>query len=441
LPRGETPAFRCRPIRATLIARVEPSERLKEREDLMTTDRDSPAAGGPPPFSAPNAPSGRRKPSTIDLTAHEIERAPDAASFASPSEAPADVASPAPDEAAARSGQGAGGAGSGAAPPTPGPGSRRIPLAALIGVGIASGVTAALVLALGYLAATRGFAPGARTARLAQIEQQLHDLSARPAAAEARALDQIAVRLTRLETALASPLAAPSDPALTTRLAAAEAEVRAMAERVGSLGRRSDEAFATAREARTRSEANAAALADLAKRPVVGGDGAARLALAAAALDRAVIRGEPFADNLATVKALGADAAALAALAPFAAIGLPPAAALARELAALTPALAQAVGGSPREAGWFDRLAANAEKIVRIRPLEEVAGSDPAAVVARIEIKAGAADIAGALAELSTLPASVRAPAEAWIAKAQARAAALAASNRVAAASLAELVK
>ena len=214
-----------------------------------------------------------------------------------------------------------------------------------------------------------------------------------------------------------------------------------MAERVGSLGRRSDEAFATAREARTRSEANAAALADLAKRPVVGGDSAARLALAAAALDRAVVRGEPFADKLATVKALGADAAALAALEPFAANGLPAAGTLARELVALTPALAQAAGGAARETGWFDRLAANAEKIVRIRPLEEVAGSDPAAIVARIEVKAGAADIAGALAELSTLPASVRAPADAWIAKAQARAAALAASNRLAAASLAELVK
>jgi hypothetical protein len=312
-------------------------------------------------------------------------------------------------------------------------------LPALIGAGIAGGVTAALVLALGYFAANRGLTPGARTARLAQIEQQLREFSARPDAAEARALDEIAARLARLETALASPPAAATDPAFAARVSALEAEVKGMAERVGMLGRRSDEVLAIAREARTRAEANAAALTDLAKRPAVGGgDRVARLALAAAALDRAVARGEPFAAEVGAARALGADAGALAALEPFAATGLPAAAALARELTALTPALAQAAGGGPREAGWFDRLTANAEKIVRIRPLEEVAGSDPAAVVARIEVKAAAADIAGALAELSALPASVRAPADAWIAKAQARAGALAASRRLAADALAE---
>ena len=83
----------------------------------------------------------------------------------------------------------------------------------------------------------------------------------------------------------------------------------------------------------------------------------------AAALDRAVVRGEPFAAELATVKALGA-AAALAPLEPFAASGLPSAGTLARELVALTPALAQAAGGAPRESGWFDRLAANADGIL-----------------------------------------------------------------------------
>jgi hypothetical protein len=331
------------------------------------------------------------------------------------------------------------GAASADAPP---PSARRIPLAALIGAGIAGGVTAALVLALAYLAANRGLAPGARTARLAAIEQQLHELSARPAAAEARALDEIAVRLARLEAALANPPVRTADPAFATRLATVEAEVKASAERVGSLGRRSDEVFATARETRTRTDANAAALADLAKRPATGGgDRAARLALAAAALDRAVVRGEPFAAELATVNALGAGAAALAPLEPFAANGLPSAGTLGRELVALTPALAQAAGGAARETGWFDRLAANAEKIVRIRPLEEVAGSDPAALVARIEVKAGGADIAGALTELSTLPASVRAPADAWIAKARARTDALAASQRLADRALAELGK
>jgi hypothetical protein len=317
-------------------------------------------------------------------------------------------------------------------------------MTALIGAGIAGGVTAALVLAAAYLAVDRGFAPGARAARLAGIEQQLRELSARPvpAAVDPGALDQLAARLARLEAAAASPPAVASDPALAARMSAVEAEVKAMAERVGVLGRSSEVSAVAAREARARADANAAALADFVKRlPRAGSDHASRLALASAALERAVVRGEPFAGELAAAKALGADANTLAALAPFAAGGLPAPGALARELVAITPALEQAAAAAPREIGWFDRLAANAEKIVRIRPLEEVAGSDPAAVVARIEVKAAAADIAGALAELSALPAAMRAPAQAWMAQAQARAAALDASRRLAADALAELVK
>jgi hypothetical protein len=76
-----------------------------------------------------------------------------------------------------------------------------------------------------------------------------------------------------------------------------------------------------------------------------------------------------------------------------------------------------------------------------VRPAEEIAGADPAAVVSRAEAKAARADLAGALAELGELPAAARAPAEPWIKKAQARAAALEASRRLAADALAALGK
>ena len=87
------------------------------------------------------------------------------------------------------------------------------------------------------------------------------------------------------------------------------------------------------------------------------------------------------------------------------------------------------------------QAAANAEKLVRIRPLDEVAGSDPAAIVARVEVKAARADLAGALAELAKLPDAARAPAEAWIKQAQARAAAIDASRKLAADALSGLSK
>ena len=119
-----------------------------------------------------------------------------------------------------------------------------------------------------------------------------------------------------------------------------------------------------------------------------------------------------------------------------------PRAALARELAALAPALYQAAGAPPREGGFLDKLQASAEKLVRVRPLEEIAGTDPAAVVSRASRpRPRSADLAGALAELAQLPAAARAPAEPWIKQAQARAAALEASRRFAADALAALGK
>ena len=165
-----------------------------------------------------------------------------------------------------------------------------------------------------------------------------------------------------------------------------------------------------------------------------------RLVLVATALKAAAERGEPFAAELAAAKALGADPTLTAALEPFAASGVPTVAVLARELSALVPALRPPAAAPARE-GFLDRLQVNAEKLVRVRPTDEVAGTDAAAVASRIEGKAAQEDIAGAQAELAKLPPAARAPAEAWIKQAQARTAALDASRRLAADALAGLGK
>jgi hypothetical protein len=95
----------------------------------------------------------------------------------------------------------------------------------------------------------------------------------------------------------------------------------------------------------------------------------------------------------------------------------------------------------PAEGGFLDKLQANAERLVRIRPIEEIPGDDPATVIARVEIKAMRGDVPGALAELGNLPPPVRAPAQRWAAKAQARAAAVAASRAFAADALVALAQ
>jgi hypothetical protein len=286
-------------------------------------------------------------------------------------------------------------------------------------------------------------------------------------------VDDLAVRLARLET----PRAPLSDPALTGRLGALDSDLKLLAERLGPVARRNDEMAVIAGDARQRSEANTAALAEITQRlarltpPTISreevealagrvaalersasalevelrrrgggatGDHSLRLAVAAAVLRSAVERGDPFTAELKVAQMLATEPAILAPLEEFAAAGTPSAAALARELMALAPALIQ-VARTPRDAGFLDRLQAGAEKLVRVRPLDEVPGDEPAAVVARIEVRAAQLDVAGALTELARLSPPLRAPAQAWIAKAQAREAAVEASRKFAADAIAAL--
>jgi hypothetical protein len=79
---------------------------------------------------------------------------------------------------------------------------------------------------------------------------------------------------------------------------------------------------------------------------------------------------------------------------------VPRAAALARELSQLSGPMLNAAGTTPRDGGFIDRLQQNAERLVRIRPINEAPGDDPATVIARAEAKAAHGDLSGAVAEL-----------------------------------------
>jgi len=73
-----------------------------------------------------------------------------------------------------------------------------------------------------------------------------------------------------------------------------------------------------------------------------------------------------------------------------------------------------------------------------VRPSVQKAqpGDEPAAVLSRVQAKTARGDIAGAVAEAAKLPATVRAPLEPWIKRAEAREAAVAAAAALAAQSL-----
>ena len=244
-------------------------------------------------------------------------------------------------------------------------------------------------------------------ARLAKLEQA-PARAAGPGQSDKTLIDRVAA----LETTLG-----PRVAAATAALAADHQQIEALGARIAAL-----EQAATGIDER------------IARAAATGADKAGRLAYVTQALRSAVERGDPFAIELATVKQLGGDPALLGPLEPFAASGVPRPAALARELSQLTgPMLAGAGASAPaREIGIMDRLQQGAERLVRIRPINETPGDDPATVISRADVKATNGDLPGALAELARLPEAARAPANTWIKKADAQAAALGAVRRLA---------
>jgi hypothetical protein len=366
----------------------------------------------------------------------------------------------------------------------------------LVGAVVAGAVLSLGLVLIVWLVAGGDRDAGASDARLAQLELQVSELAKAPPPASANSqivnnqvVDDLFARLQKLEVAVASAPASAADPALAQRIAAAEAQLKSLTDKIAALGAGTDQAAAAARAAGQRADANAAALAALSQRqaqPAPSGgepdaatvdavsalaqriaalesgakdlqaklvnalaaranespdDRPARAAAVAVALTQAVERGRPFAMELAAAKSLAADPAALAPLDAFAASGVPTPIALDRELSALEPALLQAAAPAANDRSILEKLHANAEKLIRIRPIDEVAGDDPASVIARLEVRSMRGDLTGALAELDKLPANVLAPAQDWVAKARGRAAAIEASRRFAAAALAALAK
>jgi hypothetical protein len=432
----------------------------------------------PPPSGIQGHPERRRPAPTIDLQATEIASDPAATARSGPEQASTFEPPPPEHDAAAKM-------------PPPSAAHRYLSgIAAavswpLVGAGFAGAILTLGIVWVVALGMGQGNDSSRADGRIAQLERQVADLAARAganAASSASAVD-LANRLQRLEAQVGQVSAARSpaaEPASANRIAAIESQLQSLSETVGTLGQRGEGNAAALRELnqkltragtpeanQTSSEASAAnaeliaaltnrldalegsaktteatLAAELATRQKENTDDrSVRTAVAAAALTSAVERGRPFAAELKAAQAQATDTQMLMPLEAFADTGVPNANALTRELSSLEPALLQAAGTTSSEGGFLERLQAHAERLVRIRPIEEIAGDEPAAVIARVEIKAARGDLPGALQELDKLPAAVRAPAQAWITKVQTRAAALAASRAFAADALAALPK
>ena len=236
----------------------------------MTSDHDQPpASGGPTP---------RLRPRTLDLPADEAAPEPIRTTTATGDETTAgaaDTAAPhADDSAAAASSDTAAGdvppRSPADEPPADAPRRRGwLPAGvSMIGAGVlGAGIVLAVLGSMGLLVNPND-GLSAVDARLAGLELEVRDLAARAPAAgvDARALDEVVGRVDTLEAAVVTSRPASGDPSFSSRIAAINGEVKALAETIGTLGRRNDEVAAAARAAQTRSDATAAAVATSTRR-------------------------------------------------------------------------------------------------------------------------------------------------------------------------------
>jgi hypothetical protein len=292
-----------------------------------------------------------------------------------------------------------------------------------------------------------------------------------PEASKPTVVEEISAELKRIEGAIA---AQKPDP-LTERMAAAEAQTKALADALAALNRRMDDTAGAAQSALAQAKAAAAAADaakeaaqagvqradinalseriaaldravknlsdDLARRTASADDKVARLIVATEALRAAVERGASYQAELAAVKSLGISANLTAPLEPFAADGLPSPVALAHELSALVPTLLRTANPGANDQTFLGRLESNAQKLVHVTPIDAPVGDDPASVIGRINVDAARADIPAALADIAKLPDQAKSVADPWVKKAQDRNAAIAASRRIDADAFAALGK
>lgn len=379
----------------------------------------------------------KRAPPTIDLEATAVSTEPQPTVDAAASE-PASEPQP--------------------AAPSPAPTPR--PISPWVIAPVSGAVAAALVIGVGWML---GWPP-------------IQPVTVPPAPQiNAAAIDDLTARVAGLETKTSKPAAPVADPAAAARSEALEKSVAALGAELAAIRGQSEKLQSAIADVKAapRSSDGVASSPDLsavegriagiesqlqAQRAEIAqqgsrigeakGDGkpaddvALRRVVAGALLDVLVRTGDPYPTALAAAKALAPQPDALKPLDQFADKGVPNANRLSTELLALVPKLLPAAQQDPATtgSGIVEKLQAGAAKLVKIERTD-TAGKDRGAVVARITAAALRNDSGEARRELKTLDPADRAAAQAWLERADARDAALAASRQFAADAMAVLAK
>lgn len=274
----------------------------------------------------------------------------------------------------------------------------------------------------------------AAAARMDGIEKSLAGLRSDLAATRAQA-DKLAAAVNDAKVAPRDGAPAPDLSEVNARIAGIERELALQSKgltEIRAMEAKAADAKAADLKAAEAKAAEAKGADDLPLRRLV----------ASSLLDVLVRVGDPFATALATTKSLSVNADALKPLEGFAATGVPNANALCRELLTIVPKLNPPAPETAATTGTgiVDRLQSGAAKLVRIQRADAT-GDDRGSVVARVTAAALRNDLTEARRELNALSPADRAPAQAWLDKADARDAALAASRKLASDAMAELAQ
>ncbi len=295
-------------------------------------------------------------------------------------------------------------------------------------------------------------------------------VQAPPAAPQvtAGAFDELGKRVAGLEAKTSKPAAPVSDPAAAARIDTLDKSLAALRSDIASQRAQSDKLASAIndlksaprdsagnvdlsgiigriveleRKAQAQGEARESEkVAEAKSSDKPADDVPLRRVVAAALLDVAVRHGDAYAETLKVAKALSADPDKLKALDPFAEKGVPSAPQLNRELLTLVPKLSPSADTATTGTSIVDRLQAGAAKLVRVERTDTT-GNDRGAIVARVTAAALRNDFTEARRDLAELTPADRAPAQAWLDKAVARDAALAASRQFADDAMASLAK
>ena len=393
--------------------------------------------------SLPDSERPKREPPTIDLEASEVISETAKASAAASVETAPEAATETP-----------------AAEPVSQPIPAAAPVSPWIVAPVSGAVAAALVIGVGWMLGWPAVQPAA-----APPAPQLN----------AAAIDDLTGRIAGLETKISKPAAPVVDPASLARMETLEKSLTALRGELATARAQGEKLAAAINEVRSAPRADGSApapdlsgineqisriesavraqAAEIAQQASSiaatksadakpADDLPLRRVVAGALLDVLVRTGDPYPAALAAAKTLAPNADALKPLDQFVTTGVPNAGQMSRELLTLVPKLTPAAPPEPFTAGSgiVERLQAGAAKLVKIERAD-ISGSDRGAVVARVTAAALRNDSNEARRELKTLPPADRTAAQAWLDKADARDAALAASRQFATDAMAVLAK